>query len=60
MEKKCKIILNPVVARQLLKLGHSIVDIKPNKDEARTTIFVFEDGERFRKDLTQITNQYKK
>lgn len=59
MGKLYKLILNPVIARQLLHRGHVIVDIKPNKKEVRSTIFVFEDGVQFRKDLTEISNQWK-
>lgn len=52
----CKIIYNPTIAKQLLKLGNPIVDIKPNKTNNRETIFVFEATEKMLKDLTSITN----
>jgi len=50
-----KIIIKPSIARQLLHKGNQILDIKPNKNKQYETVFVFEDTEKFRNDLTTIT-----
>ncbi len=41
MEKTCKVITNPSVARELLRRKFTIVDIKPNKFLANASVFVF-------------------
>ena len=53
---KCKVIYNPTIARQLLKMGNPIIDIKANRNNNRETIFIFEVTEKFLNDLTSITN----
>lgn len=50
-----KIIIRPSIARTLLHKGNIIVDIKPNRDKPLETVFVFEDTEKLRNDLTAIT-----
>ena len=55
MSKEFKIIIAPQIAKQLLSNGNQIVDIKPNKKNPRETVFVFNDTEKLRNDLTQIT-----
>ena len=54
-----KLIFKPFVARSLLKMGNSIVDIKPNKDKGKEghSIFVFEKTEKFNNDLTTVLKQ---
>lgn len=54
-----KLIFKPFVARNLLKMGNPIVDIKPNKDEGKEgySIFVFEKTEKFISDLTTVLKQ---
>lgn len=49
-----KLIFSPIVARKLLKMGHVIVDIKPNKNNKEMTVFIFENTEKFRNDLSTI------
>jgi len=51
----CKVIIKPSIARTLLHKGNPIVDIKPNKNKKYETVFVFEDTEKFRNDLTEVT-----
>lgn len=41
-EKKVKVIAVNRIARELIKLGHNLVDIKPHKDDHRRTVFIFE------------------
>ncbi len=50
-----KIIVKPSIARTLLHKGNIIIDIKPNKEKPLETVFVFEDTEKLRNDLTEIT-----
>lgn len=54
MNKKYKSIFNPGVARALLKLGNNIVDIKADKQDCNKTIFIFEETEKFIKDLVGL------
>ena len=51
MNTKC--IFTPFVARNLLKMGNPIVDIKPDKNNKDKTIFVFEDTNK----LNEIENK---
>ena len=51
----CKVIIKPSIARTLLHRGNPIVDIKPNKDKPLESVFVFENTEKFKNDLTAIT-----
>lgn len=41
MDKKYIIICKAKVARELLKLGETIVDIKPHREVKNATVFVF-------------------
>jgi hypothetical protein len=45
------VILNPAIARKLLQLGNTILDIKPNKNNKSETVFIFEDTEKLRGDM---------
>lgn len=40
-EHKTFIVVNPIVARGLLKLGYTIIDLKPHRDNPIKTVFVF-------------------
>ena len=54
-EKKAKTVFAPTVARALLKLGYSIIDIKPTKE----TLFVFKVEGNFDKDLYKLSETLK-
>lgn len=54
MEKQYKIIFKPSLARKLLKDGNYVVDIKKSRDNENATVFVFENTEKFREDLSRI------
>lgn len=47
----------PALARKLLRNGHKIIDIKPNRDCAERTVFVFLDDETFNSDLETAVNE---
>lgn len=51
---KYKLIFEPRVARYLLKCGHVIYDIKPNKNNSERTIFVFKLTEKLKDDLASV------
>lgn len=46
--KDTKLIFSPNIARNLLRLGNTIVDIKPNKENKLRTVFVFKNDQHFR------------
>ncbi|WP_163279213.1 hypothetical protein [Clostridium sporogenes] len=52
---KYKVIIKPSIARTLLHMGNYIYDIKPKKENLKETVFVFENTEKFKKDLTTIS-----
>lgn len=54
---KAKCIINPKVAKELIRKGHRIVDIKANKENSDKTVFVFEATEDFKKDMEEISNR---
>lgn len=49
-----KSIFTPGVARYLLKLGNPIYDIKADKQNKDKTIFIFEETEKFKKDMASV------
>lgn len=52
-----KSIFKPKIARQLLRLGNPIYDIKACKENTDRTIFIFEQTEKFIKDLATVIKQ---
>ena len=58
-KKKTKTVFAPTVARALLKLGYSIIDIKPNKKAPKETLFVFKVEGNFNKDLYKLSETLK-
>lgn len=59
MIKGEKVIINPTIARQLLKKGNAILDIKANKNAKRETVFVFENNEKLSDDIKEIVQRPK-
>ena len=57
MEKymKAKPIFNSFLAKQLLKRGNQIVDLQKNNKLQNATIFYFEETEKFKKDIEELT-----
>lgn len=47
----------PALARQMLRKGHVIIDIKPNRENAERTVFVFLDNDKFNEDLELAINE---
>lgn len=50
-----KVIFNPSIARQLLHKNNQIIDIKPNKNNSKETVFIFECTDKLLEDLSSIT-----
>lgn len=53
--KTTKCIMNPSVARKLLREGNPIVDIKAHKNVKNKTVFIFELTDKFKKDFAKVT-----
>ena len=49
----------PALARMLLRNGHKIIDIKPNRQDKERTVFVFSDDETFNADLEKAIEEVK-
>lgn len=54
---KGKSIFAPNTARRLLRMGNTIIDIKPNKNNFEKTIFIFRDDEKLRNDMSAISGR---
>jgi hypothetical protein len=52
-----KSIFKPKIARELLRLGNPIHDIKACKENTDRTIFIFEITEKFTNDLATVQKQ---
>lgn len=48
-------ILNPKVAKKLIRAGHKLVDIKANKNNPAKTVFVFEATDEFNEFMKSIS-----
>lgn len=51
-----KIVFRAYIARRLLKMGNTIIDIKPDRNNALRTLFVFENTQKFRDDFATVLN----
>lgn len=47
------------IARAMLKKGHTVIDIKPNREIPNATVFVFKDVENFNEDFEATINELK-
>ena len=56
-----KIVYDARIARELLRLGYTIIDIKPDKydKDKKRTIFVFNNDESLEKDIYDISEKYR-
>lgn len=52
--KNTKAIFSARTARQLLRLGNTIIDIKPNKENKEKTVFIFRLDDKFKEDLLTL------
>lgn len=51
-----KPIFNSYIAKQLVKMGHAIIDLQPDKKNKNATIFYFNATENFYKDLNKLSH----
>lgn len=49
----------PALARILLRNGHKVIDIKPNRENKDRTVFVFADESTFNSDLEKAIDEIK-
>ena len=54
-KREAVVVFTGNVARKLLKMGYTIIDIKANKRNKLQTVFVFRNDEGFEKVLADIT-----
>lgn len=52
--KGAKAIFSARTARKLLKMGNTIIDIKPNKENREKTVFIFRFDDKFKEDLLTL------
>lgn len=52
--KKTKVVIYPSVARQLVKMGYQIIDLKPKKENRKKTLFIFEVTGDFMQDFSML------
>ena len=52
--EQTKVVLYPNIARKLLKMGYRIIDLKPKKENAKGTLFVFAVEGNFTKDFSDL------
>ncbi len=58
-QKQSKLIFSAGVARHLLKMGCTMVDIKPSREDSKMSVFVFRKDEKFDAAMEEITNEIK-
>ena len=54
MEKKGRCVYAAPVARELIRRGFRVMDIKPNKENKDKTVFIFEETDNFNAVLEEI------
>lgn len=59
-DKDSVIIFSPSKARKLLKEGHTLIDLKPDKKDAthHRSLFVFLRTQKLMNRLRELTNEY--
>lgn len=57
-EKKGRCVYAAPVARELIRRGFVVIDIKPNKENHLQTVFVFAETDDFNAALEEILNEY--
>lgn len=54
--KDSKIIFKNYISRRLIKMGNRVIDIKPDHEDPRRTLCVFQVDEKFQNDLSTVLN----
>lgn len=55
--KTSKLIFKSYIARRLIKMGNKVIDIKPDRENAQRTIFVFQIDDKFNRDFDTVINE---
>ena len=55
--KECKLVFNAGCARELLRRGCVICDIKQSRENAEKTIFVFKNDDNFREEFEKLNRE---
>ncbi len=58
VRRKGKCVCDPRLARELLRMGHEIIDIKPNRFNRIKTVFVFKITDTLDSDLNMLTAKF--
>ena len=53
----CKLIFKPAIARELIRRGFRVVDLKQNREHPERSIVVFEDSIQLRDELQKIVKK---
>lgn len=56
---KTFIVVNPIVAKGLLKLGYTIIDLKPHRNDSNKAVFVFKSEGNIANDYSELHNKMK-
>ena len=57
MKKEYKLVFNAGVARQLIRMGLVVADIKKDRDNPDKTVFVFKNDEQFQREFEKINKE---
>lgn len=56
--EKCRCVYAAPIARELIRKGYVVWDIKPNRADHDKTVFVFKETDEFNKDFEGALNAY--
>lgn len=56
-KKEYKLVFNAGVARQLVRMGINIADIKADRSNPDKTVFVFKNDDRFQEEFERINRE---
>ena len=56
-KKEYKLVFNAGVARQLIRMGINIADIKADRSNPDKTVFVFKNDDRFQEEFERVNRE---
>lgn len=59
LEEQVFIVPSATIARKLLKMGFSIIDIKPHRNNRAKTVFIFKDAENIKDAYFRLNDEMK-
>lgn len=57
IKKEYKLVFNAGVARQLIRMGLVVADIKKDRDNPDKTVFVFKNDEQFQREFERVNKE---